>query len=78
MKKGLRKIFILLQPLVDAKSNLYIDKFISIYIGFRFCLCYFLVKEMNTMPDIISAIRDTIPISLFNRGFAGKIFEEIK
>ena len=30
------------------------------------------------MPDIISAIRDTIPISLFNRGFAGKIFEEIK
>ena len=30
------------------------------------------------MPDIISAIRDTIPISLFNRGFAGKIFEEVK
>lgn len=30
------------------------------------------------MPNIASAIRDTIPISLFNRGFAGKIFEEVK
>ena len=30
------------------------------------------------MPNISSAIRDTIPISLFNRGLAGKIFEEVK
>ena len=30
------------------------------------------------MPDISSAIRDTIPISLFNRGLAGRIFEEVK
>ena len=30
------------------------------------------------MPNITSAIRDTIPISLFNRGFAGKIFDEVK
>lgn len=30
------------------------------------------------MINIASAIRDTIPISLFNRGLAGKIFEEVK
>lgn len=30
------------------------------------------------MANITSAIKDTIPISLFNRGLAGKIFEEVK
>ena len=30
------------------------------------------------MPNIASAIRDTISISLFNRGLAGKIFEDVK
>ena len=30
------------------------------------------------MANITSAIRDTISISLFNRGLAGKIFEEVK
>ncbi len=30
------------------------------------------------MANIASAIRDTISISLFNRGLAGKIFEEVK
>ncbi|MCM1365111.1 MAG: type II toxin-antitoxin system Phd/YefM family antitoxin [Faecalibacterium sp.] len=30
------------------------------------------------MVNISSAIRDTISISLFNRGLAGKIFEEVK
>ena len=30
------------------------------------------------MVNLTSAIRDTISISLFNRGFAGKIFEEVK
>lgn len=30
------------------------------------------------MVNIASAIRDTISISLFNRGLAGKIFEEVK
>lgn len=30
------------------------------------------------MANIASAIRDTIPISMFNRGLAGKIFEEVK
>ena len=30
------------------------------------------------MANITSAIRDTISISLFNRGIAGKIFEDVK
>ena len=30
------------------------------------------------MANIASAIRNTIPISMFNRGLAGKIFEEVK
>lgn len=30
------------------------------------------------MSDVSSAIRNTISISLFNRGLAGKIFEEVK
>jgi PHD/YefM family antitoxin component YafN of YafNO toxin-antitoxin module len=30
------------------------------------------------MASVMSAITDTIPISLFNRGLAGKIFEEVK
>lgn len=30
------------------------------------------------MGSVLSAITNTIPISLFNRGFAGKIFEEVK
>ena len=30
------------------------------------------------MADISSAIKDTISISLFNRGLAGKIFEDVK
>lgn len=30
------------------------------------------------MGSVLSAITNTIPISLFNRGLAGKIFEEVK
>lgn len=30
------------------------------------------------MANIVSAIRNTVSISLFNRGLAGKIFEEVK
>ena len=30
------------------------------------------------MANITSAIRDTVPISSFNRGLAGRIFEEVK
>lgn len=30
------------------------------------------------MGSVLSAIMNTVPISLFNRGQAGKIFEEVK
>lgn len=30
------------------------------------------------MTSVMSAIQNTISISLFNRGLAGKIFEEVK
>ena len=30
------------------------------------------------MPSIVSAIRNTVPITQFNRGLAGKIFEDVK
>lgn len=30
------------------------------------------------MIDVTSALRNTVPISMFNRGLAGKIFEEVK
>ena len=30
------------------------------------------------MPSVVSAIQNTIPISHFNRGLAGKIFDEVK
>lgn len=30
------------------------------------------------MIDVTSALRSTVPISMFNRGLAGKIFEEVK
>lgn len=30
------------------------------------------------MTSVVSAIRDTISISLFNRGLAGKIFADVK
>ncbi len=30
------------------------------------------------MDSVISAITNTVPITQFNRGFAGKIFEDVK
>ena len=30
------------------------------------------------MLHVISAIRDTVPIGQFNRGFAGKVFEDVR
>lgn len=30
------------------------------------------------MSSVISAIKDTVPLSHFNRGMAGKIFSEVK
>lgn len=30
------------------------------------------------MTDVTAAIQNTVPISMFNRGLAGKIFDEVK
>ena len=30
------------------------------------------------MSSVVSAIKNTVPLSLFNRGMAGKIFSEVK
>ena len=30
------------------------------------------------MASVVSAVRDTVSITLFNRGMAGKVFEEVK
>ena len=30
------------------------------------------------MASVMSAIKNTVPISQFNRGLAGKIFEDVK
>jgi phd_YefM len=30
------------------------------------------------MKSVMSALRDTVPINQFNRGLAGKIFEDVK
>lgn len=30
------------------------------------------------MENVASAIRDTVPISMFNRGLAGKVFDEVR
>lgn len=59
-------------------DNMFIDIFISKFIDIIFRLCYIIDTEVNTMANIVSAIRNTVPISLFNRGLAGKIFEEVK
>lgn len=30
------------------------------------------------MPSVVSAIRNTVPITQFNRGLAGQIFDDVK
>lgn len=62
----------------DKHTVLYVSEFISKIIDNPAILCYTIATEVNTMANIASAIRDTISISLFNRGLAGKIFEEVK
>ena len=57
--------------------------FLSVYLSVKLLtnlqiLCYTITTEVSNMANIASAIRDTISISLFNRGLAGKIFEEVK
>lgn len=58
--------------------GIFISKFISKIIDNPLAFCYTAVTEVNNMANIADAIRNTISISLFNRGLAGKIFEEVK
>ncbi len=41
-------------------------------------MLYIIVERVIYMNSVISAIQNTVPISLFNKGLAGKIFEEVK
>ena len=59
----------------------FIDLYIHLYI--HFCIDFILPgwyprykNERRIMPSVISAIQNTVPITQFNRGLAGKIFEE--
>lgn len=55
-----------------------ISKFISEFLDIFSWAYYIVIMEVNKMANIVSAIRNTVSISLFNRGLAGKIFEEVK
>lgn len=33
---------------------------------------------VREMPNVTSAIRNTVPITSFNRGLAGKVFEDVR
>lgn len=58
----------------NTKSSKHISEFIDIYPFWG----YNKSAEVSIMANIVTAIKDTISISLFNRGLAGKIFEEVK
>ena len=36
------------------------------------------VQEVGRMNSLVNAIKNTVPITQFNRGLAGKIFEDVK
>lgn len=60
------------------KIDVFVSEFSSKVIDNIAELCYIVITEVNNMANIASAIRNTVSISLFNRGLAGKIFEEVK
>ena len=66
------------RKIVKEKNN---SKFTAHFID-KFCdACYTIYRIANggtAMNDITSAIKSTIPIGLFNRGMAGKVFDEVK
>ena len=53
------------------------SEFTDIFIDNFGRVCYYTI-EVSDMSNIIGAIESTVPISLFNRGLAGKIFAEVK
>lgn len=55
------------------------NKFTDGYIDFLTSLSYsYSRKGLTIMLSVLSAITNTVPITQFNRGRAGKIFEEVK
>ena len=69
---------VILLYIVAADTIPNISKFRDIFIDKFTHRCYSNNAEVNNMINIASAIRNTVPISLFNRGLAGKIFDEVK
>lgn len=62
---------------INMSVNLFV--YLLIYLLLLILLLDILYKEGDDfMGSVLSAITNTIPISLFNRGLAGKIFEEVK
>jgi PHD/YefM family antitoxin component YafN of YafNO toxin-antitoxin module len=61
---------------------LFIDKFADKFIASIPVWCYYYPiskkKEEKPMTSVMSAINNTVPISQFNKGLAGKIFEDVK
>ena len=53
------------------------SEFTDIFIDNFGRVCYYTI-EVSDMSNIIGAIESTVPISLFSRGLAGKIFAEVK
>ena len=74
----IKKIIILSLFAYTIIDNIFICKIISKFIDKLNITCYTIYAEVRIMANITSAIRDTISISLFNRGLAGKIFEDVK
>lgn len=74
----IKKIIILSLFAYTITDNIFICKIISKFIDKLSVACYTVYAEVRIMANITSAIRDTISISLFNRGLAGKIFEDVK
>ena len=63
---------------------MYLTSFLSVYL-LMFLLTNLLFRFIigdrkgdDSMPSVVSAIENTVPISQFNRGLAGKIFSEVK
>ncbi len=67
----------MLYPLVRPRDFIFLN-LVSKFIDFFADIPYTIIKEVIIMSSIRSAIENTISISLFNRGLAGKIFDDVK
>lgn len=55
---------------IDFLTNIFIDKYAILY--------YNHIEEVIDMDYIRAAIENSVPLSSFNKGQAGRIFEEVK